>query len=65
MIQQRFVVICDFCGAVALAKEQGTQRDSAWVPPSNWSYGRATKNVNLCPECTELLKMKEKQNATE
>lgn len=61
MIRQSFVVVCDFCGTVAMAEDEGTQRDSSWVPPRDWSYGKANKNVHLCPRCTALLEKKEKE----
>lgn len=62
MIVQRYVVICDLCGAIAIAKEGGTQRDIELVAPEVWIRSKVNPNVHVCPECArKLTNVKEKE----
>lgn len=55
MIKAMHVTICDGCGKFGPAREEGTQRDSSWVAPPDWAYGKYNHDVHFCPECAKKL----------
>lgn len=55
MIKAMHVAICDACGKYAAAQEVGNQRDSNWMPPSDWQRGAYNSDVHFCPECYTKL----------
>ena len=59
MIKQAFVTICDLCGKIGRALEQGTQRDIGYLPPKGWTVSRINANVHICPECSAKLEGRE------
>lgn len=51
MIKQVYIVQCDICGKIDLAKiSSGQYNETNYILPDEWNYGH-TKEIHLCPDC--------------
>lgn len=56
MIAQKWVVICDSCGAREDAKRvSGQYNEHSYEPPDDWGRSSVNPQVHFCKKCTAAL----------